>query len=99
MSVAGVWERWTSKESSEEIDSFSLITVAANRVMSAIHDRMPVILSAKDEEVWLDPDNRDGERLQKLLKPCPDSWLKTFEVSTLVNSPKNNRPEVLLRLA
>jgi putative SOS response-associated peptidase YedK len=29
------------------------------------------------------------------MKPCPDEWLSKAEVSQLVNSPKNNTPEVL----
>jgi len=35
------------------------------------------------------------ESLQSLLKPCPSSWLTAVEVSPLLNSAKNNRPEVL----
>jgi putative SOS response-associated peptidase YedK len=29
------------------------------------------------------------------MKPCPDDWLSAAEVSSLVNSPKNNSPEIL----
>jgi len=29
------------------------------------------------------------------MKPCPDEWLAAAEVSPLVNSPKNNTPEIL----
>jgi hypothetical protein len=32
---------------------------------------------------------------QIFVKPCPDEWLTAVEVSPLVNSPKNNTPEVL----
>ena len=95
MSVAGVWEHWQSKETNEVVDSFAIITTSANPFMKNIHDRMPAILRKQDEEAWLDPSNQDAAVLKKLLKPCPDSWLEAFEVSTLVNSPKNNRPEVL----
>ena len=66
--------------------------------MQKIHDRMPVILDPKDEAAWLDPDNDDTAGLQKLLKPCPSQWLEAFEVSTLINSPKNNSQEVLTPL-
>ena len=96
MSVAGVWEEWTSRESGEIIHSFAVITTRANEFMSAIHDRMPVILGRGDEEAWLDPESQDPTQLEKLLKPCPDEWLSTFEVSTLVNSPRNVSKEVLV---
>lgn len=95
LSVAGVWEEWTSRESGEIVQSFAVITTAANAFMSRIHDRMPVILAREDEAAWLDPANDDPAQLQKLLRPCPDEWLECFEVSTLVNSPRNNSKEVL----
>ncbi len=85
MSVAGVWEN----------DSFSIITIGANSMMAAIHDRMPVILDPKDETAWLDPGEHSLPTLEKFLKPCPSSWLECYEISPLVNSPKNNREEVL----
>jgi putative SOS response-associated peptidase YedK len=75
--------------------SFSILTTAANEFMREIHDRMPVILGPSNEDAWLDPENRNKESLQLLLKPCPSSWLTAAAVSTLVNSPKNNGPEVL----
>jgi putative SOS response-associated peptidase YedK len=56
---------------------------------------MPVILSRSDEDAWLDPEVRERAILQKLLRPCPSLWLSAFEVSELVNSAKNNTPEVL----
>lgn len=85
LSLAGVWEN----------GSFSIITTEANSFMAAIHDRMPVILERKDEKAWLDPSLSDPLKLKAFLKPCPSDWLKAHEVSPLVNSPKNNRPELL----
>jgi putative SOS response-associated peptidase YedK len=90
LSLAGIWETWG------DIHSFSLITTEANAFMSKIHDRMPVLLSEKDEEEWLDPKQTSSERLLRLLKPCPERWLDCHEVSTAVNSPKNNREELLI---
>jgi putative SOS response-associated peptidase YedK len=92
MSLAGVWEAWRPG-TPEERRSFSILTTAANAFMSAVHDRMPVILGREEEQLWLDPALRDPA---PLLKPCPDDWLEKTEVSTLVNSPRNNIPEVLL---
>lgn len=92
MSVAGIWETW--KGGDQERHSFSLITTSANRFMDKIHDRMPVILHEKDEDAYLDPQQKP-ESIAKLLKPCPDKWLDAYEISTLINSPRNNRPEVL----
>ena len=98
MSLAGVWEHWESKETEESIDSFSIITTRANTLVGKIHNRMPVILSEEQEEEWLDPKNSDVKKLQKLLVPYPARSMETYEISQMVNSPKNNRPEVLTAL-
>lgn len=98
MSLAGIWEHWTSNDSSEMVDSFSVITTGANSFMEKIHMRMPVILDQNDEETWLDPTITEPQQLLALMKSCPPEPLDAFEISTLVNSPKNNSPEVLERL-
>ena len=94
MSVAGIWDTW-HPGSPDERHSFSILTTAANELMREIHDRMPVILGRSDEDAWLDPEIDERMELEKLLKPCPSSWLNAIEVSPLVNSPKNNSPAVL----
>jgi putative SOS response-associated peptidase YedK len=98
MSVAGIWDLW-KPGTPEERGSFTILTTEANTFMRDIHDRMPVILDASgsaDLEEWLDPEIHEQDALQKLMKPCPSEWLAASEVSTLVNSPKNNSPEVLV---
>lgn len=96
LSVAGVWEHWESPENGEVVESFSILTTSANSFMEKIHDRMPVILGREQEAEWLDPKNNDDtDRLLELLKPCPSEWLDAYEISPMINSPKNNRPEVL----
>ena len=92
-SMAGIWEEWKSAEG-VKLRSFSIITTEANGLMRPLHDRMPVILSRANENHWL-ADLPAGE-LSGLLLPCPDEWLKLFPVSSLVNSPANDLPEVLL---
>lgn len=98
MSLAGIYEHWVSKETGEVVDSYALVTTSANSYMSAIHDRMPVILSQEDEQLWLDPNITDAAQVSKLMQGCPSEWLDSYEISTLVNSPKNNRAEVLNRI-
>jgi putative SOS response-associated peptidase YedK len=94
MSVAGIWETW-KPGTPRERSSFSILTTAANETMRDIHDRMPVILGRADENEWLDPEIHEPQELQRLMKPCPGNWLETVEVSTLVNSSKNDTAAVL----
>jgi putative SOS response-associated peptidase YedK len=90
---AGIWDRWTSPDG-EIIHSFSILTVASPPKMMQIHDRMPVILDIKDERKWLE---RTGESdLLDLLHPFPVEELTAFPVSKLVNSPRNDTPEILV---
>jgi putative SOS response-associated peptidase YedK len=94
MSVAGIWDTWHGGTPNEQ-HSFSILTTSANDFMKSIHDRMPVILNRDDEDAWLDERIHDRRTLQAFLKSCPSSWMNAVEVSTLVNSSKNNSPAVL----
>src|SRR5262249_38301563 len=94
MSVAGIWSAWRPG-TPQERHSFSILTTAANEIMREIHDRMPVILGRDNEGDWLDPDLESRELVETLLKPCPSDWLTTVEVSSLVNSAKNNSLDIL----
>jgi putative SOS response-associated peptidase YedK len=94
MSLAGIWTAWRAG-TPEEQRSFSIVTTAANSFMEKIHDRMPVILEAKQFDEWLDPEVHEADQIGAMLKACPANWLALTEVSTLVNSTKNNRVEVL----
>lgn len=75
LALAGLWARWTRQETGEIIDSYTVITTAANAMMVPIHDRMPVILGRRDWEAWLDPAVDNPQLLQSMLDPCPEEWL------------------------
>jgi len=94
MSVAGIWEAWRPGTRFER-RSFTILTTAANRFMQEIHDRMPVILDSSVIDDWLSPETHERKELEQFMKSCPADWLAAAEISPLVNSPKNNSPEVL----
>ncbi|WP_242918036.1 SOS response-associated peptidase [Pontibacter liquoris] len=91
---AGLWDEWTDKETGEVINSYTLITTAANELMLPIHDRMPVLLHPEEESLWLSGELAD-EHLLSLLHPYPSEEMKAYPVSHLVNSPANDSPQVL----
>ncbi|MBB6444951.1 SOS response-associated peptidase [Bacillus benzoevorans] len=95
--MAGIWERWKSPKGNT-LFTCTIITTSPNELMKDIHDRMPVILQREDEKIWLDPSIQDTNRLNQLLKPFPQEWLEAYEVSSLVNSPKNNSPSLIERV-
>ena len=91
---AGLWEHWQSPDGSE-VKSATIITTEPNELMTPIHNRMPVILPKEACAQWIDPSPQPSSRFQSLLIPYPIGELEAFPVSTLVNSPGNDRPEVL----
>ncbi|MCX7919557.1 MAG: SOS response-associated peptidase [bacterium] len=93
-SFAGLYDIWLD-ESKQEIKTFTIITTAANAFIASIHNRMPVILRPSDEEVWIDVAHKDTSRLLSLLKPYPDEAMEMYPVSTAVNNPKNDSPELI----
>jgi putative SOS response-associated peptidase YedK len=60
---------------------------------------MPVILPKELEQDWLNPGQEDTGLLRELLLPYDPALMKTYRVSTLVNSAKNDGPELILPLA
>lgn len=91
---AGLWEEFED-EDQNIIHTFTIITTIANRSISKIHERMPVILDRNSEQLWLDADVPSEERL-KLLSPVNESVLEFHPVSPQVNSVSNDSPELIL---
>ena len=89
---AGLWEHWTSPDGTR-VDTFTIITTDANELMQQVHTRMPVILDRADYALWLDRDVQDSQEVLPLLKPFPADRMQLIPVSTLVNSPRNDKPE------
>ena len=92
---AGLWDAWKRAEG-DDIYSFTIITTEANDLLRPIHDRMPVILDRESGERWLDPELTDPRLLTILLQPFRSDVMEAYEVSPVVNSPTNDRPECIL---
>jgi putative SOS response-associated peptidase YedK len=63
--------------------------------MEEIHNRMPVILNKQGRYKWLDSDLKDTSELKEMLIPYPSEEMEAYEISTFVNSPKNNSEECI----
>jgi putative SOS response-associated peptidase YedK len=92
--IAGLWESWNSPEGNI-VESCTIVTTSANRLISEIHDRMPVILPPEQYETWLQ-DSPPEHSLQQLLMPYPADAMEAYQVSSIVNSPKNDTPACIL---
>ena len=91
---AGLWTVWKDREGNT-VPSCTIITTEANDLLQPIHNRMPVILPREMEQFWLDRDVQDSAALENALISLPSELMKTYQVSTLVNSPRNNGPDIL----
>jgi putative SOS response-associated peptidase YedK len=91
---AGLWERWEG-EGGEVIDSCTILTTEANKVLRPVHDRMPVIVHPEDYSLWLEGDERERTLLMELLRPYPAEEMAGYPVSPLVNSPNNRGAELI----
>jgi putative SOS response-associated peptidase YedK len=91
--MAGLWSVWKPDRSAAPLLSCTIITTDAVGELAEIHDRMPLALAQRDWDRWLDPDAPVGA---ELLAAAPDiSGIQIREVSTLVNSVRNNGPELI----
>jgi len=95
---AGLWASWHDPAADAWLDSCTIITTTANDLVAAVHDRMPVILPRAFESVWLDP-GLDEASVDALLVPYPADEMHGAEASMLVNSARNDGPELLDPLA
>ena len=93
MALAAIYEHWLGAEGSE-LESMAIITTTANRVVGAIHDRMPAILAPDQFETWLDVRRVDAKEAAELVGPAPDDLLEAIEVDPKVNNPRNEGPEL-----
>ncbi|WP_223648444.1 SOS response-associated peptidase [Hymenobacter psoromatis] len=92
---AGLWDEWVDKASGEVHPTFTIITTEPNELMARLHNRMPVILPGPDaERAWLADDLAPAAH-QKLLVPYPTDLMQEYAVTTRVNSPAHNDPDVL----
>jgi putative SOS response-associated peptidase YedK len=89
--LAGLWENWRDPKTAEWVRTFCILTTRANALVRPIHTRMPVILGPDAYDRWLsdEPDPRE------LLRPYPPEPMTMWPVSTRVNSPKNDDPDLL----
>jgi putative SOS response-associated peptidase YedK len=100
---AGLWDRWVKPPAagkfdtdldeapaSETIDSFTIITRAANAAIAPLHDRMPVIMAPNHFGWWLKDDGERSESHKMALGHPLEELLKIYPVSDLVNSPKTD---------
>lgn len=100
--MAGIYQPWTDKNTGETIDSFAIVTTAANDLMSKVHNkkkRMPTILNEVLADEWLS-ETISEERIKKIAnfaisseQLAAFSIRKDFKISAIPQE-KCNYPEL-----
>ena len=90
---AGLWDSWKQPDGNL-LCTYTIITTEPNDVLRPIRNRMPVILNNDDALKWLALDDAIAHALA-LLKPYPSSEMEGYDVSPLVNNPRNDSPECI----
>jgi putative SOS response-associated peptidase YedK len=86
---AGLWDRWISPQG-ELVESCTILTTTPNSLLADIHDRMPVILSPDDYDLWLDPAFSHTSSVSGILKPFDPAVMRRYPVSARVNQVQND---------
>ena len=89
LGMAGLWETWIGPDG-EEIDTACVLTTSSNGVMSAVHERMPVLLEREQFDLWLSPDERDTAEAVQMMRPAREDLLDLVEIGPAVNKVAND---------
>jgi putative SOS response-associated peptidase YedK len=105
--MAGLYEWWRDRSRDDGdanngqgeawLLTCTIITTNATDELGRIHDRMPMTVARDDWSAWLDP-AVGSEEAAGLFASAASLHLETYPVSTLVNSVRNNGPELLAPL-
>jgi putative SOS response-associated peptidase YedK len=94
--LAGLWDRWRSKDGELEVVSCTVLTRAAGEFMRKLHTREPVILPSDRYDAWLDESHADWRSVLANAKEAP---LQEYAVSNYLNGRGAEGPECIARAA
>jgi putative SOS response-associated peptidase YedK len=92
LTIAGLWSEWLDKETGEIINSFTIVTTKANKLLAKIHNnpklaepRMPVILDDTEIEQWLQRIETEADKkiIEEVLRAYPAEELEAYTVHKL----------------
>ena len=100
-SLGGIIETWQKPETKETIQTFTILTTAANSLCAKIHNggknphRMPVIVGKENEEIWLDKSLNEND-IKLFFRSYDDGKMDAYQV--VRDFMKRNDKTVIERL-
>ncbi|MEU6563687.1 SOS response-associated peptidase [Nocardia nova] len=95
--MAGLWSVWRDPGHRDmaPLLSCTILTTDAVGDLTRIHDRMPLMMPRDRWDAWLDPDHPAPAELLETPGPQLVSSIVARPVAPLVNSVRNNGPQLL----
>jgi putative SOS response-associated peptidase YedK len=92
--LAGLYDELTDPDG-ETISSFTVITTPPNALSELIHNRMPAILSRRDQEEWMSKEVTDSAQVERLLVPFQEADMVAWPVAKAVGNVRNDSPDLI----
>lgn len=89
--MAGLWES-SKREDDEVVLSATIVTQPANKFMSKLHHRMPLILPPESFHAWL---SGTVDEAEAVIEQYPSDLMEAWRVSERVNNARNNDPSLI----
>lgn len=86
LAIAVIWERWRKLP----LESFAMVTTAANALIGTITDRMPAVIAPEHWGRWLGEEPASVDELKAILKPYEGDW--DMEAAARAKSPAPKKP-------
>ena len=96
LALAGVWDRWTDRDTGEVIESCAVVTTAPNALMAPIHDRMPVVVTPDERDGWLHGSTDDARHV---MRPYDPDRMRAWPVDSAVGDVRTEGPECIAPIA
>ena len=93
LAFAGLLEHWSGFDG--EVETYAILTTAANALAATVHDRMPVILEKSAQVEWLDPALKDAGRVAAIIRDHALGEVLQHRVAPVVNRASAQGPELI----
>jgi putative SOS response-associated peptidase YedK len=99
--VPALYSKWYDKENKREIITYSMFTIVANDLLTAIHNggdnpyRMPLVIEREMEDVWLNPDSSDRQINEILNYQVHSDQLRAYAVAPLTGKAAKQGEDVI----
>ena len=98
VTFAGILSQQRGANDGPPIISCAFLTGPAAPTVSAVHDRMPVVLPDGAHVAWLDPKLKDGAQAIALAREQAETDFEHYAVNSRVNMAKNDDAALMNRI-